>query len=297
MCDLANYRLASFRAVASAAPTCVSTASRRRGRRSSISWERSPFIRRLDTSRGGSTRWKSAHPPKRRKALMFPKSSQEPSAQDFVDGLDGSDRMTRAFGAPLASARHCFPDRLEDLLVVLRAYKVARNHITHSGGRVTESTSQALADAALASHGFGHGKKDLQLPSIDGDRVVVGLLAAQGACSLVLKLVSTLDHALACTTYGEKEVVALWKERRGRVMLPAEKTRRDRRLRYLAAHGTSKPAGSGGSVLHPARQSCGHLGLRETLLRGAQGYVTSMPLLHGASPTPSRCSKGQDCLT
>ena len=215
----------------------------------------------------------------RRRALVHPAHGVEPCAREFLDALKPSVLNERAYAPSLESSRHCLPARLEDLLTVLRAYKVVRNRITHHGRQSDEATVEALRRASAVSDGLGYGTKPLQLPTIGSHgRVAVSLAAALGACATVLKLVSTLDHALAVTAVGEASTIERWRAAVGRQTYSSVAARRRPRLEDFHAQ-TGLPPVADIESLFAMLQAHGLVANAARPLREAEQHAGGMPTL------------------
>lgn len=174
----------------------------------------------------------------RRKRLMFPSkaiSGGGDGAADFIAARTPSRRMRAAYGVPLASGKNCLPDRLDDLLLAFRSFKEARNVCAHAGRIADAKVAEATEAASRVCDGFGQGKKPLRLPRVEeGAPIGFGMLEAQGACALLLKVVTTLDYELAMTEDAEHVLRHEWKKKIGRQQLATDTTRRHKRLRLLS---------------------------------------------------------------
>lgn len=151
-----------------------------------------------------------------RKILQRPKAHGRRDYNDVIrDAQSAGSSVMEDFRSVLEGDSFCAINELNELLIAFRAFKEIRNVFTHRGEEPDESLLASYnAMISLPNLPFGKSPRGKSLPYVvQGKEVRVTLNGAFSACTVVLRVVMTLDAKFALCAIGEGELLARWQER------------------------------------------------------------------------------------
>lgn len=174
----------------------------------------------------------SARTKENEKGLQFPSKGNKGVMPTIGKIKSGPAAMVSAcFAASLKQNKKCVTDtQLENLLVCYRFFKECRNAIAHSGSVADQKLVDAVTEyKALTALDLGLREKKNnatgkvkvpEAPAIGrvtlGAGVELSLRGVVGFSEIILRLITTLDCALALTPSGEAWFARTWKKRFGK---------------------------------------------------------------------------------
>ncbi|WP_147444982.1 hypothetical protein [Corallococcus sp. CA053C] len=120
---------------------------------------------------------------------------------------------------------------VEQLLSIYRYFKECRNCLMHVGGKATENAVMASNGLAVTAGTALPFAIPTCLPLGLGDPVVVELRDVVGFSDILLRIVLSIDVELSSSQRAEDALVGQWREKFGKVQMPADAKRRHAKIR------------------------------------------------------------------
>ncbi len=149
------------------------------------------------------------------KQLQKPSNHPEKGVLDALQALKSSESqvLKNAFYPVFTQNDKYSFQELNNLLVCYRYFKESRNAIIHRGGRadlILESASRRFE--SLSAIDIKAKEKPVYYPFSIGDTVKLNIRGVVGFLDIMLKIVTTLDAEMLCSSLAEPILLSKWKK-------------------------------------------------------------------------------------